>query len=36
MSLTIGEKEGASALIKEWLEDNPNKDDEDDEEAGEE
>jgi len=36
VSLTIGEKEGASALIKEWLEDNPNKDDEDDEEAGEE
>jgi hypothetical protein len=36
VSLTIGEKEGASALIKEWLEDNPNKDDKDDEEAGEE
>jgi len=36
VSLTIGEKEGASALIKEWLEDNPNKGDEDDEEAGEE
>ena len=39
VSLTVGEKEGASALIKEWLEDNPNKsdeDDEDDEEAGEE
>jgi len=31
VSLTVGEKEGASALIKEWLEDNPNK-----EEAGEE
>lgn len=25
VSLTVGEKEGASALIKEWLEDNPNK-----------
>jgi hypothetical protein len=24
----VGEKEGASALIKEWLEDNPNKQDE--------
>jgi len=28
----VGEKEGASALIKEWLEDNPNKKEED--EAG--
>ena len=28
VSLTVGEKEGASALIKEWLEDNPNKQDE--------
>ena len=36
VSLTVGEKEGASALIKEWLEDNPNKSDEDEEEAGEE
>ena len=36
VSLTIGEKEGASALIKEWLEDNPNKSDEGEEEAGEE
>ena len=36
VSLTVGEKEGASALIKEWLEDNPNKSDEDDEGAGEE
>ena len=26
VSLTVGEKESASALIKEWLEDNPNKD----------
>jgi hypothetical protein len=25
VSLTVGEKESASALIKEWLEDNPNK-----------
>ena len=25
VSLSVGEKEGASALIKEWLEDNPNK-----------
>ena len=36
VSLTVGEKEGASALIKEWLEDNPNKSDESEEEAGEE
>jgi len=35
VSLTIGEKEGASTLIKEWLEDNPNKE-ESTEEAGEE
>ena len=35
VSLTVGEKEGASALIKEWLEDNPNKD-EKTEESGEE
>ena len=28
VSLTVGEKESASALIKEWLEDNPNKQDE--------
>ena len=25
VSLTVGEQEGASALIKEWLDDNPNK-----------
>ena len=25
VSLSVGEKESASALIKEWLEDNPNK-----------
>ena len=38
VSLTVGEKDGASALIKEWMEDNPNKSDEnkDEEEAGEE
>ena len=36
VSLTVGEKEGASALIKEWLEDNPNKSDEGEEEAEEE
>ena len=36
VSLTVGEKEGASTLIKEWLEDNPNKEDETSEEAGEE
>jgi len=36
VSLTVGEKEGASALIKEWLEDNPNKSDEGKEETGEE
>ena len=36
VSLTVGEKEGASTLIKEWLEDNPNKSDEGEEEAGEE
>ena len=36
VSLTVGEKEGASALIKEWLEDNPNKEDEGEEEAGDE
>ena len=36
VSLTVGEKEGASTLIKEWLEDNPNKEDESAEEAGEE
>ena len=35
VSLTVGEKEGASALIKEWLEDNPNKSDEEEEDAGE-
>ena len=35
VSLTVGEKEGASALIKEWLEDNPNKVEENAEEAGE-
>ncbi|SVE29595.1 uncharacterized protein METZ01_LOCUS482449, partial [marine metagenome] len=35
VSLTVGEKEGASTLIKEWLEDNPNKE-ESTEEAGEE
>ena len=35
VSLTVGEKEGASTLIKEWLEDNPNKEEES-EEAGEE
>ena len=34
VSLTVGEKEGASALIKEWLEDNPNKVEENAEEAG--
>ena len=34
VSLTVGEKEGASALIKEWLEDNPNKQEES--EAGDE
>ena len=33
VSLTVGEKEGASALIKEWLEDNPNKVEENAEEA---
>ena len=27
-SLTVGEKESASNLINEWLEDNPNKQDE--------
>jgi hypothetical protein len=36
VSLTVGEKEGASALIKEWLSDNPNKSDEGSEEEGEE
>ena len=36
VSLTVGEKEGASALIKEWLEDNPNKSDEGEEETDEE
>ncbi len=36
VSLTVGEKEGASALIKEWLEDNPNKEEAGEEEAGEE
>ena len=36
VSLSVGEKEGASALIKEWLEDNPNKSEEGEEEAGEE
>ncbi len=36
VSLTVGEKEGASALIKEWLSDNPNKADEGGEEGGEE
>ena len=35
VSLSVGEKEGASALIKEWLEDNPNKEDEGEGEAGE-
>ena len=34
VSLTVGEKEGASSLIKEWLEDNPNKQEES--EAGDE
>ena len=32
--VSVGEKEGASALIKEWLEDNPNKQEES--EAGDE
>mgnify|MGYP000976183079 CR=1 FL=1 len=36
VSLTVGEKEGASALIKEWLEDNPNKEVAGEEGAGEE
>ena len=37
VSLTVGEKEGASALIKEWLEDNPNKEEASEEEgAGDE
>ena len=36
VSLTVGEKEGASALIKEWLEDNPNKEEASEEGAGEE
>ena len=36
VSMTVGEKESASALIKEWLADNPNKEDEGEEEAGEE
>jgi hypothetical protein len=36
VSLTVGEKEGASALIKEWLEDNPNKEEAGEEETGEE
>ena len=35
VSLTVGEKEGASALIKEWLEDNPNKVEEGEEAGGE-
>ena len=35
VSLTVGEKEGASALIKEWLSDNPNKSDEGSEEGEE-
>ena len=33
VSLTVGEKEGASALIKEWLEDNPDQQDENTEES---
>ena len=33
ISLTVGEKEGASKLIKEWLEDKPSKEGE---EGGEE
>jgi len=36
VSLTVGEKEGASNLIKEWLEDNPNKDEDDSDKEGEE
>ena len=36
VSLTVGEREGASALIKEWLEDNPNKESENSGEGGEE
>ena len=32
VSLSVGEKENASALIKEWLEDNPNKEGDSDEE----
>ena len=36
VSLTVGEKEGASALIKEWLEDNPNKSEDKGEEEAEE
>ena len=32
VSLTVGEKDGASALIKEWMEDNPNKSNENDDE----
>ena len=35
VSLTVGEKEGASTLIKEWLEDNPNKKEETEEGEGE-
>ena len=34
VSLTVGEKEGASALIKEWLDDNPNKSNEGEEGDG--
>ena len=36
VSLTVGEKEGASTLIKEWLEDNPNKEENTDENEGDE
>ena len=36
VSMTVGEKESASALIKDWLADNPNKEDAPAEEAGEE
>ena len=36
VSMTVGEKENASTLIKEWLADNPNKEDSPEEEAGDE
>ena len=36
VSLSVAEKEGASALIKEWLDDNPNKDESAEEDSGEE